>query len=353
MLHSFVLFKENKVRRTIMKFTRIVVVTLVLMLLAASYSVAELRKPGINGASFLKIGAGARMVALGSAATTIHSDPNCIFWNPGAIAIESGKTQVSFNYNNWIAGINHMTGAITRSFGDIGTFGFGAIYMGLTDLQADRDIAPPGIGAEFQYERGDVSRFDPFDYSDLALILAYSKQFTSTFRMGMSIKYIREDIDTQAADAVAFDFGAVYETGFRDVTLGARLTNVGGDLTFYAVGAPLPLNFAIGLSGSLAKEENMSLKAYLDFTKPQDSPQLFFSGLEWEVLDLFALRGGYKFGYSGALDDETNNNQTDEGLSMGGGLNLPFGNSKVWLDYSYTSFNIFNDTHRFSFKFEF
>ncbi|MDZ7260995.1 MAG: hypothetical protein ONB05_02595, partial [candidate division KSB1 bacterium] len=68
-----------------MKFIKTVVVTLILLLITASFSLAELRKPGITGAAFLKIGVGARMVALGSAATTIYGDPNAIFWNPAGI----------------------------------------------------------------------------------------------------------------------------------------------------------------------------------------------------------------------------------------------------------------------------
>ena len=336
-----------------MKFTKIVVVTVILMLLAASYSGAELRKPGINGAAFLKIGTGARMVALGSAATTLYGDPNMIFWNPAGIEINDGKTQVGFNYNDWIAGLNHMSGAVSHSFSKFGTFGVGFIYMGLSDVTADRDIAPPGAESS-QMERAGALQFETYNYSDMAFILAYSKQFTDRFRMGVSVKYIRENIDDVVADAYAFDFGAVYETGLRDLTFGARLNNVGGDLKFYAFNSPLPLNFSIGASASLAKEEKSDLKAFVDFTKPQDSPQLFFSGLEWLVRDMFALRGGYKFGYSGSLDDKTRLSQTDEGMSFGAGLNLPIISSyKLWLDYAFTSFSVFNNTHRFSLKFEF
>ncbi len=335
-----------------MKFTKITVVCLILVLLAASYSLAELRKPGVNGAAFLKIGTGARMVALGSAATTLHGDPNMIFWNPAGIQMDAGKTQFGFNYNQWIAGLDHISGAVTHSFGNLGTFGVGFIYMGLSDITADRDIAPPGFESA-QYEPLGTNRYDTFNYYDLAVSLAYSKQFTDHFRMGLAFKYIRETIDSEVADAIAFDFGAIYNTGFRDLTLGARLNNVGSDMQFYAVGAPLPLNFSIGASASLAKEENMALKGYVDFTKPQDSPQLFFTGLEWNVRNLLALRGGYKFGYSGSQDESSRLSQTDEGLSFGGGLNLPIVGYKLWLDYAFTSFNVFKDTHRFSLRFEF
>lgn len=336
-----------------MNVSKIITFTLVLMLLSASFTEAgQLRKPGIDGAAFLKIGAGARMVALGSAATTIYGDPNMVFWNPAGIQIDEGKTQIGLNYNDWLINLNHNAGAITHGFGDLGTVGVGVIYMGLSDLVADRDITPPGYTAPVPEGSG-VGMYDTYDYYDMAITLAYSKQFTDHFRMGASVKYIREKIDTEAAAAVAFDFGAIYETGFRDLTFGARINNVGGDLKFYAIGAPLPLNFSIGAAMSIAKEENTSLRAFIDLTKPKDNQQLYFAGGEWTLFDKLALRGGYKLGYSGALDETTRYKQTDEGFSFGGGLALPVSGYNLWLDYAFTDFSVFDDSHRFSLRFEF
>ncbi len=337
-----------------MKVSKIAALTLVFALMLVSFAGAEsmLKKPGIDGAAFLKIGVSARMVALGSAATTLYGDPNAIFWNPAGISCEPGKTQLGINYNSWIIDINHSAGAITHHFDGIGTFGFGFIYMGLSDLTADRDLAPPGYSEPVPEDPG-VNQYDAYDYSDMAFSLAYSKQFTDRFRMGITAKYIREDIDNVSADAFAFDFGAVYETGFRDLTFGARINNVGGDLTFYAIPASLPLTFSIGASVSLVREENSNFKLITDMTKPKDSPQLLFMGGEWNLMEALALRGGYKFNYSDALDSYNGTKQTDEGASFGGGLALPVSSYNVWLDYAFTNFDVFDDTHRFSLRFEF
>lgn len=335
-----------------MKIAKLITFTLVILLLSAAIVGAGLRKPGIDGAAFLKIGVGARMAALGSAATTLYGDPNMVFWNPAGIQIESGKTQLAFNYNSWIVGLSHNALALTHNFGNIGTFGFGIIFLGVSDITADRDIAPPGYTGRAP-EAADVGQYDAFDYYDLAVSLSYSKQFTDRFRMGASAKLIQEKIDTESASAVAFDFGAIYETGFRDLTFGARINNVGSDLTFYAYNATLPLNFSIGASMSIAKEENTQLRGFVDLTKPKDNQQLYFVGGEWTLYDKFALRGGYKLGYSGSIDEATRLQQTDEGFTFGAGLELPISAYKVWLDYAFTNFNVFDDTHRFSLKFGF
>lgn len=335
-----------------MKVMKITALTIVVTLLLASFlGAGQLRKPGINGAAFLKIGVGARMVSLGSAATTISGDPNMVFFNPAGIQIEKGKTQVGLNYNNWLIDLNHSAGVVTHGFGDLGTIGIGVIYMGLSDIAADRDLAPPGYEGPVA-EPADMQQYDAYDYSDLAVSLAYSKQFTDNFMMGAAVKLIRESIDTEDATAFAFDFGAIYKTGFRDLTFGAKINNVGGDLKFYAIGAPLPLNFSIGASATLAKMEDSAVKAFVNMTKPMDSPQLFFVGGEWNLLDRLALRGGYKLGYSGFVDDETRFRQTDEGLSFGAGLNLELMDKPFSIDYAMTDFNVFQNTHRFSLRFE-
>ncbi len=334
-----------------MKVYKVISISLIFMLLIASVvGAGQLRKPGINGAAFLKIGVGARMVALGSAASTIYGDPNMVFWNPAGITVDEGKTQIALNYNSWIIDLNHNAAAITHGFGNLGTIGIGVIYMGLSGLTADRDIAPPGYTAPVPETA--TGQYDTYDYSDIAVTLAYSKQFTDKFRMGASAKYIRESIDGVSASAVAFDFGSIYQTDFHQLTFGARINNVGGDLVFYAIGSPLPLNFSIGASACLAESENSSITGFVDLTKPMDSPQLYFVGGEWKVLDLLAIRGGYKVGYSDALDDRTMYKQTDEGLSFGGGMNFNVNNYKLWIDYTFTNFNVFENTHRFSLRFE-
>ena len=325
--------------------------TCVVLLTASSLLQAALRKPGITGASFLKVAVGARMVALGSAATTLYGDPNMVFWNPAGIQIDQGKTQVAINYDDWLLNFKHQAAAVTHGFGNWGTLGIGVLYMGLSDIAADRDIIPPGYTGASMEELG-VGRYDSYDYYDLALALAYSKQFTDRFRMGVTIKYIYEKIDTESAGSMAFDFGAVYETGFRDLAIGARINNVGEDFRFYAIRAPLPLNFSIGASVAIARERHSQLRLLTDLTKPQDSPQLYFTGAEWLLYDRLALRSGYKFNYSGARDKKTQLLQTDEGISFGAGVNLTIGDGRFWFDYAYTDFNVFKATHRFSLRFE-
>ena len=128
-----------------MKALKIITVLGMAVLVAAVQpSEAGVRKSGLTGAAFLKIGVGARAVALGSAYTTITGDVNQMFWNPAGTALKGGKSQVMLSHNSWIADISHDTVGYSRDMGNLGTLGIGIVTMGLSDIAADRDAVPCG-----------------------------------------------------------------------------------------------------------------------------------------------------------------------------------------------------------------
>jgi len=315
----------------------------IIVVLMLTTTMAFAQRPGLTGASFLKIGVGARHVALGSAVTTISGDPSMMFWNPAGIYSE--KTNISLNHNEWLLAMTHEALAATHNFEGIGTVGIGVIYLGEGDITANRDIAPTPGTADRQADQATGSTYS---FYDLAVNLAVSRKFTDKLMLGASIKLIREKIDDLDATSIAGDFGVIYNTGWKSLTFGARLSNLGGDLKYYQFGAPIPLFFSIGASFAIADQQDNKLTAYLDATKPQDNEQLYFGGLEWKVLERLSVRGGYKFNFSGARDQFDVEN-TDEGASFGAGLIIPWSGADMGIDYTYTDFNILDATHRFSF----
>ncbi len=314
-------------------------------------SPVEARKSGITGAAFLKVGVGARMAALGQAATTVTHEPNQLFLNPGGLALKSGQTQATFTYNRWIADINHNAGAV--AFGTrLGTIGVGFVSMGLSKIEADRDAIPGFLqGIAKQYDTGTSPTYD---YSDVAVLVGYANQVTDKLSLGANMKVLRESIDRHSASSVAFDFGAIYQIGFRGASVGARISNIGKDMKFFAVGVPLPLMFSVGASFDLVKHEKHSFMVRADAAKPQDASQIVFSGGEYVYNDMLFLRGAWKFNYSGVEDTYGGRNQgakireTEEKGSLGAGVKLPMGRHKVAVDYAFTGFGLLNNVHRFS-----
>src|SRR5574341_1092789 len=228
---------------------------------------AQVRKTGKTGLAFMKVGVGARQVALGSAATSLRDDASQMFWNPAGVALSEGKTQLMFMYNKWIADLGHYAAGVTHDFGSLGTFGAGYIGFGKSGIPADRDVS-------------DTETAETYDYFDAALQVTYAKKFTDRLALGLTVKFINESIDNQSAGAFAIDFGSAYQIDFHNITIGARVNNLGSDVKFYNQTWPIPLVFSFGASADLVQAENHKVMLAVDATKPQDAEQLFFTGGE-------------------------------------------------------------------------
>jgi len=332
-----------------MKSFKIISTCLLALLLAAQMGVSQDRKAGLTGAAFLKVGVGARNVALGTAVTALAGDVNQMFYNPAGIALKDQQMQASFTYNKWIADIAHSTAAVSYDVEGIGTFGVGFITFGLSGIEASRDIpVDPGL-RQYQIETNTSSTYD---YRDIAYQLTYSRYVIDKLSLGVTLKGISQTIDGEGVSAFAVDFGSVYHIGVLDWTIAARFNNLGSDLKYYDIASPLPLTFAIGTALVPYKNDAFSVMVAVDALKPQDGPLYVFSGAEAKILNIIALRAGYKFNYSGT-DESTFAGvpavkSTIEGLSLGAGVWTTLDGLAVGVDYSYTSMDLLDPAHRFT-----
>ena len=103
---------------------------------------------------------------------------------------------------------------------------------------------------------------------------------------------------------------------------------------------PLPLTFKIGAAMDVLDIENHKITVAADALHPSDNKESVNVGLEYLVLDMIALRAGYK---SLFLDN------TEEGLTLGFGLKYDFSPSlALFIDYAYQEFGILKDTQHFA-----
>ena len=99
-------------------------------------------------------------------------------------------------------------------------FGVSLTYLGMPD-QKVRTIARPEGNGKF------------YSASDLALAVSWGFQFTDQFAMGVTTKYIRQQIYNSQAFAWAVDFGAHYQpTNIKWLQLGMQIANFGTDLKY-------------------------------------------------------------------------------------------------------------------------
>jgi hypothetical protein len=332
-----------------MKPLNILCFCLLAVLLATQTSVAQERKAGLTGAAFLKVGVGARNVALGTAVTALSGDVNQMFYNPAGIALRDERMQASFTYNKWIADIGHSSAAVSYNIPDIGTVGVGFITFGLSGIEAARDIpVDPGL---VQFQIDNVTS-PTYDYRDVAYQLSFSRYVIEKLALGITVKGISQTIDGVGASTFAIDFGSVYHVGVMDWTIAARFNNLGGDLKFYDIASPLPLQFTVGTALMPYKTDNVGVMVAVDASKPQDGPLYLFSGAEVTFMNMIAVRGGYKFNYSGT--DETPGTgipavkSTVEGISAGAGVRTSIAGYQLGFDYSFTQMDLLDAAHRFT-----
>lgn len=323
------------------------------MLFSQLGNITSITKTGTTAAQFLKIGVDARSSGMGNAFTAMNGDLNSMYWNPAGIA-SIDRTETMFMNSDWLAGINFNYAAFAININRVGVIGFS-----MTSLTVPKDLVrtvekPNGTG-EF------------FDASDLAMNFSFAKKLTDQFSIGSNIKYIRQSIWHAAASSFAADLGALFVTPFNGIRLGASLSNYGSDMrmsgrdqkfsvdpdpdnggnvefvnaSYETDKFPLPLLFRVGLSGEIIQTEKIRLSFAVDALHPNDNVEWINAGLEFSLAETFFLRSGMT-----TLFRE----DSEEGLTFGGGINYRVGGSATMLkmDYSYSAFGRLKNVQRLS-----
>jgi hypothetical protein len=170
------------------------------------------------------------------------------------------------------------------------------------------------------------------------------------------------------------DIGTLYNTGWRNLTLGMALRNFGPDLQYEIdndddssldedpfdlldndgdglidedreeVPFKIPMNFSLGISGDLYRddENHSALIASVQLDSYVDRKETYNLGAEYQI-GSFKIRSGYQFEYDAA------------GFSAGFGWTIPASFAIINLDYSYSDLGYLSEDmiktpHRLSLK---
>ncbi|MDP2883546.1 MAG: PorV/PorQ family protein [Ignavibacteria bacterium] len=333
-----------------------------MLLLAMCIGQLQAQKVGTSSLQFLKVMPTARATAMGDAFVSLASGADATFWNPaGLTKIEN--YEMTSTLTMWLFDTKQLALAYGLPMGDWGTLGFQFQYVDFGSIEETRadavDLVVPANGAPF-FNAGLTGRtFTPYSY---LVGLSYARAFTDKFSAALTVKYAMESLWSNQtitivnsvtgevtsyktyADVVLFDFGMLYNTGFRSIQIGIAAQNFGPQVTFADAAHPAPLAFRLGVSGNLFGQEGLlfqdntnRLTVAYDLFQPNDYRQQMHVGAEYAFSELFMLRAGYKYDYD------------SEGLTFGGGLHTDLGNWPVRVDYSYGKMNEFlNTVHRIS-----
>ena len=286
----------------------------------------DFSKAGTAGFQFLKIGTGAREIALGQAATSLTNDANAVYWNPGALSFVV-RNQLFLTHNEWLAGSSANAAVIAIPLEE---YVVALSFLQFKIVDFEETVVPQGGGSPYTGRMVGAG--------DQVVGVAVSKRFTDKLTIGLQLKYVREWMDDVSFSGVLFDVGTVYYTGFHHLRLAFALQHFGPDAKPDLVRFRMPLVFRLGAGEDFILTDEHRLTSALELIHPTDNAEQLSWGLEYEFLRVFALRAGYRF-------------NADEGkLALGMGVRPPpLDMFTLQFDYAYSKFGAaFGATHRFT-----
>lgn len=308
-------------------------------------------KAGTTAAPFLKIGVGARAVALGGNYTALANDASTLYWNPAGIG-SLDKISLSASHSEWFAGISHDAVMLAIPVTDIVAIGVDLTYLSSGDIEQTTLNEQDGNGIYY-------------DATDFALGLTYAHRMTDRFVVAFKTKYISQRIYNEQASTFAMDFGTTYRTDFNGLRIGMNMANFGGNMKMTGNDLievvddpltgdeseqmrngeswPLPIIFRVGIavdiSGpqeSFLNNADNRLTLAVDATHPNDNNETIGAGLEYAWKEFLALRAGYRA------------NHDVQDLSFGAGLQFVLGGVQFNIDYAYADYGDLQDVQRFT-----
>jgi len=281
----------------------------------------DFTKAGSAGFQSLKIGVGAREIGMGQAASAITNDANSVFWNVGALPLMEGP-QVILSHNEWLVGSRVDAFVAATHLGSY-TVALSVFNFQIEEFEETTVLAPTGTGRM-------VSA------GDFMVGLAAAKRFTDKLTIGIQIKYLMESLDEDSYSNLLFDVGTVYYTGLRQMRLAFTLQHFGPEVDgLRGQDFRMPLVFRLSAADDLIDSDQVKVVGTAELVHPTDNNEWVNFGLESTLVDLLAVRVGYR-------------TSVDEGaVSFGAGLRPSVSGMRLVADYAYSSFGtVFGATHR-------
>ena len=338
-----------------MKYIRILMMLVVSCWLAGNALAQKVSRVGTTAAPFLKIGVGARALAMGEAGVTQATDVTSLFWNPAGLG-KMTKNQFIFNHYDYIAELSFDFAGMAVLLPTVGTFGLYFTHLGAPDVERTTLLEQDGTG-------------EMVSSGFYAVGASFGRALTDRFSIGGSIKYIRERLWHSAATGMAMDIGIMYTTFFKNINIGMSISNFGTGMrmdgrdllvqhdidptvagnnasinaTLNTDEFPLPILFRVGISNNLAREvfglDQHDLIVAVDAVHPNDNKEYMNVGAEYSFHHLFALRTGYRQLFL---------EKTEGGFTFGFGMHVNVSQFDVSLDYAAIDYGRFDYVNKFS-----
>jgi hypothetical protein len=313
-----------------MKMKTSIQLMIVALLTIAIFGPAEAgNRSGTVSGQFLKIPLSARAIGMGGAQVATAEGVSSVAYNPAGMLSVQGAA-FGATYTQWFAGIQHSYFGIVKNIEGIGAVGASVILLTTDDMEVTTPSRPEWTGEYFRA-------------SDVAVSLAYARQVSDKFMVGINGKVIQSylyNTDIGAA-SFAFDVGTLYDIPILRSRLGVSLTNIGKDLQYINEPYSLPTSLRFGILVDVMSDDMNQLKTTFQISRNNDAEEQYNVGGEYVFLDMFTVRGGWKFAYD-AEDVTFGFGAKFNALGIGGRL-----------DYGFNNFKYLPATHTFTFDIQF
>ncbi|MCF8242966.1 MAG: PorV/PorQ family protein [Melioribacteraceae bacterium] len=336
-----------------------IILSFIIFLMPVSIYSGGFSKVGTAVAQFLKIGVGARASAMGESFAAISNDITALYWNPAGI---TNINTITFgaSHSQWFAEIYHNYAGIVVPLSASDVLGISAVSLSTDEQEVTTVQQPDGAGIFY-------------NVSDLAIGLSYARALTDRFSVGLTVKYIQQNMYNVSAQTVAIDLGTYLRTGFHNLVVAMCVSNFGGNMqlegrdlialvdvnknisgeynpdAFLKTEAyPLPLNFRVGIAMDIVggldpviQSNDFRVTLAVDGNHPNDNNERLNLGSEFGWNEMLFARIGYKINYD------------VENWTFGAGVKVSTGSQDVSFDYAMVDYYDLGTVSRFSFEVSF
>ena len=274
---------------------------------------------GTSGAQILKMAVGAKAVGMGESHVAAADDVYSTYWNPAGLS-HVDAIQLGFMHNEWFEGIRYEFLGYVQPAGDFGTLAGSVSYVSMGELDKTN-------------EQGNIEgTFHPYD---ILVVASFGRRLNEVISAGVNVKFLQEKIDTEKAQALAADFGALYFVPDSSLTFGVNIQHVGTKMKFVDESFSLPLNVKFGAT---YRPRDSDLTFAVDVNRPIDNDPNIGLGAEYRIMGIFNLRSGYRYTVGG------NDLGTASGLRAGIGVEV----RDYKFDYAFVPYGELGQAHRIS-----
>ncbi|MEW5798088.1 MAG: PorV/PorQ family protein [Bacteroidota bacterium] len=324
-------------------FTVLSIVTL------AAGQLTSQSKTGTSIGAFLSIEPSARIASMGNAGVTLYSEPQAVYYNPGAIGYLQGNA-FQFTHSQWIADIAYDYGVLTYDVEGVGNFYATVTSLNSGEIDVRTVDQPDGTG-------------ERYTVSDVAFGVGVGRQISDRFSVGIQINYIQETIWHSTMSAFSLSVGTIYRIAPDGFHLGASISNFGSRGQFdgrdlrvlydqntakygdngqlpaqlFTNDFPLPVMFRVGVGMPLHFNETNIITVAVDAFHPSDNTESMSIGVEYMFERFLFLRAGYQNMF---LQD------SEVGLTLGAGIEYEMSGYVFNFDYGWADHGRLKEAHR-------